>query len=1354
MGSLKGGTPAQTTSTNTPNPYVEQSYQNLMNMAMNVATSNPWQPYTGEFVAPNNLAQANAVQGLNEVPSQSNAYTYAGMLAQNQGQGYVGQGANVLGGALNTEAMGAGDIANGYNTVGQGLGVLGGGLNTIGMGAGYIPAAASMNVGAQNLIGASLPNYSQAEYYGAMGAQPLSATIGSLMSPYTQDVVNATQNQFNNQNAQQSQALLGQAIQAGNAFGGDRAGIAQAELANQQQLAQAPVIANLYNQGFQTALGGAEAQAQEQLGAGQLANQTGAGVTGAGSALGQLSGQYGNLGALLAQMGGQQANIGSQYGQLGAQQMQGGLGLGQIGSQQANIGLGYGSLGGQEAGIGSQIGNLGLGLGGLDLSDYQAMFGAGTTLQAGQQQLDTALYNQFLQQQAYPYQQIGWLGNLVEGLGAGLGGQSTTTQQQGFNPLSTLGGLGMAALLGFSDERMKENIEPVGKTFSGDTVYRYNFKGNPKTEIGLIAQDVEKHNPGAVHNIGGLKGLDYHSATEHAAHRGHFDAGGAPGGFSGGVGVQGRLPGFDAPGLGQPIVVQHKGGSGLPPLSTQIAQPDKSNQDMMQKALMKGIGGKGGGRPAPNGIGGLPNEASAASGIGSLPGESSSWASSASDVGPFLSENAVEDLGEGSYRHGGVAYDNGGMVDPEYLVLQNILSGEAGADKSLEAALTPLAQGGTVQHGHRPWWQEQSSPETAVISGGIRGANGGVAGYDTGGDVADDDSPVGNTGGLGGDTIQVADAGDRYRPLFDATEKRYSLPAGYLDRLTRIESNYNPNAISSTGASGLQQFTHGTARDYGLTNPRDPVASTDAAGRLAVSNQAYLRNSLGRDPTPAELYLAHQQGPNGAIRMLQNPDANAYATNGNAVLVNGGNRHMTNADFVSMWGNKFNSDGQDGGFHQVSGPPLGYKPSEQSAGLAPGLSAVAYRPDEQSGGDQQTMGGWNPLHLSDDARQALMAGFLGMASGTSQNALQNVAQGGLYGMSAYSNARKLSDEAQKTSLALKREEAAEARDKARFLQEQENARNLQDYRNQELKLKQQEIAGGKLEPGFQTGEKPGTQTFVPGGPHDPAQLAAEAKAKKQVGEPMSDETIHYLAEMGLTGNMKMAAGMARTAAGAEDQRRIRTEMVNIARQKDIQPEELSTRMAEYEATVAGEKALSIAAIRMGLPASSAKALIPQALEASEKVDRTQFPTINSLYEAVQKHVGGENVIRLTTALQGLSNAYAGVMARGYGSTDAARAAGDRILNEAWSKGQIKAAIDQMNREIDAELQAPGMMRQEMRQGTAPGMIPQGQQPASPAVPAASASPATAATKPKQVRQGNSIFTLQSDGTYKYSGPAQ
>lgn len=92
-------------------------------------------------------------------------------------------------------------------------------------------------------------------------------TVAQYQSPYTQQVVNATEGQLNNQNAIQQNQLAGNAASAG-AFGGDRQAVAQSVLAGQQQANEAPTIANLYNTGFTNATNAAQSGAWLQNAAG------------------------------------------------------------------------------------------------------------------------------------------------------------------------------------------------------------------------------------------------------------------------------------------------------------------------------------------------------------------------------------------------------------------------------------------------------------------------------------------------------------------------------------------------------------------------------------------------------------------------------------------------------------------------------------------------------------------------------------------------------------------------------------------------------------------------------------------------------------------------------------------------------------------------------------------------------------------------------------------------------------------------------------------------------------------------------------------------------------------------------
>ena len=87
-----------------------------------------------------------------------------------------------------------------------------------------------------------------------------------------------------------------------------------------------------------------------------------------------------------------------------------------------------------------------------------------------------------------------------------------------------LGGLGGDAmkLLTMSDERLKEDIEPVGELFDGQPVYSYKYKWDETPRIGLMAQNVEKLYPDAVGEVGGFKAVDYGKATEYASELGRF----------------------------------------------------------------------------------------------------------------------------------------------------------------------------------------------------------------------------------------------------------------------------------------------------------------------------------------------------------------------------------------------------------------------------------------------------------------------------------------------------------------------------------------------------------------------------------------------------------------------------------------------------------------------------------------------------------------------------------------------------------------------------------------------------------------------------------------------------------------
>lgn len=98
---------------------------------------------------------------------------------------------------------------------------------------------------------------------------------------------------------------------------------------------------------------------------------------------------------------------------------------------------------------------------------------------------------------------------------------------------------------------------------------------------------------------------------------------------------------------------------------------------------------------------------------------------------------------------------------------------------------------------------------------------------------------------------------ERWRgALVDASSK-WNVPVELLAAQLYAESNFNPFAQSGAGAQGLAQFTPGTARAYGLTNPFNGNASIEA--------QAHLMHDLLAKYKTASLALAAYNAGPGAV---------------------------------------------------------------------------------------------------------------------------------------------------------------------------------------------------------------------------------------------------------------------------------------------------------------------------------------------------------------------------------------------------------------------------------------------------------------------------------------------------------
>jgi hypothetical protein len=116
-----------------------------------------------------------------------------------------------------------------------------------------------------NANGIANPYINAASDLTSAATQPIGASqINQYMNPYIADTVDTTASEINQNNAIQQNQLQGNAASLG-ALGGNRVGVAQAQLANQQDLAENSTLSGLYSSGYNTALTAAQTQNSQDL---------------------------------------------------------------------------------------------------------------------------------------------------------------------------------------------------------------------------------------------------------------------------------------------------------------------------------------------------------------------------------------------------------------------------------------------------------------------------------------------------------------------------------------------------------------------------------------------------------------------------------------------------------------------------------------------------------------------------------------------------------------------------------------------------------------------------------------------------------------------------------------------------------------------------------------------------------------------------------------------------------------------------------------------------------------------------------------------------------------------------------
>lgn len=84
----------------------------------------------------------------------------------------------------------------------------------------------------------------------------------------------------------------------------------------------------------------------------------------------------------------------------------------------------------------------------------------------------------------------------------------------------------------------------------------------------------------------------------------------------------------------------------------------------------------------------------------------------------------------------------------------------------------------------------------------------------------------------------------KYDSMIETIAEKHGVDPKLVKCIIRVESDFNPEAVSPAGAMGLMQLMKETADYYSLRDPFDPAANVDAGIRHLRSLLSYFNNDV------------------------------------------------------------------------------------------------------------------------------------------------------------------------------------------------------------------------------------------------------------------------------------------------------------------------------------------------------------------------------------------------------------------------------------------------------------------------------------------------------------------------------
>lgn len=202
------------------------------------------------------------------------------------------------------------------------------------------------------------------------------------------------------------------------------------------------------------------------------------------------------------------------------------------------------------------------------------------------------------------------------------------------------------------------------------------------------------------------------------------------------------------------------------------------------------------------------------------------------------------------------------------------------------------------------------------------------------------------------------------------------------------------------------------------------------------------------------------------------------------------------------------------------------------------------------------------------------------------------------------------------------------------------------------------------------------------------------------GDPnaaLDPDDLKFMAQQYMAGDRTVLQNLGRGAQGSKNIVALRNEVRKQAQAQGLTGKDLAAAVAEFEGVKSGERALGTRTAQAGMAVNEADQFADIALQASQKVGRSQFVPANKALQAYETNTGNPEIVAFGAATNSLINAYSRAVSPSGTPTVSDKEHARAMLSTAQTPEQYASVISMMKREMAAAQRSPGQVRTEFRE---------------------------------------------------------